>query len=261
MTGPKPPVTDDDRVDWSDFPARRAAIFEGAKNAFADSFPQSYGGVELSVHDLHYADPEHYTKKEAKDALLHNRFLHRRLRGTLRLRDEKTGELLDQRELTALKVPYLTDAGSFVHGGSEITTVSQARLMPGAYTRRKANAELETHFNSRRGTGGSFRVSMDPATGVFRLNAGQATIKLFPLLRDMGVPDGHLKKLWGDEVFKKNEAEYDSRALDKAHAKLVRRAEPGKSRPEKAAELRAALEATMLSRETLSRTLPNALKT
>lgn len=242
---------------WDDFDAKRKNIFDTVKSTMASQFPQTQGGVRLELHDLDYADPEHVTKAQEKQALMGNKFLHRRLRGTYKLFDDKTGELLDQREATVMHVPYLTDRGTFVNGGSEYTTSSQSRLMSGVYTRRKASGELESHFNSKRGTGHSFRLRLEPESGLMKMDIGQSSLRLYSLLHDLGTPDEELEKRWGKDLLAKNKAAYDARVFEKAYSRLVRRPDPTHTREQKAQAIREALSATKLDRSVLERTLPN----
>lgn len=243
--------------EWDDIPARRHSIYDSVLNSMASQFPQSYGGVRLEVEDLHYDGPESFTHAEQKKALLNNRYLHRKLKGKVRLVDEATGSPLDERPMTLMKVPVLTDRGTFIHNGSEYTTMAQARLLPGVFTRRKATGELESHFNIKRGTGNSFRVHLEPDTGLFKMNIGQASLRLYPLLHDLGIPDERLEASWGPELLAKNKAKYDARVFDKAYMRLVRRGDPNISREEKAKAILAAMSEAKVSRRVLERTLPN----
>lgn len=252
---PNPPGVD--LTDWDDFPKQRKEIFDSVKTSFEKKFPYSHGGVRWELHDVHYVDPEEYSLADQKKALMQDKFLHRRLRGTYKLFDEKTNEPLDERQATLLRVPYLTERGTFVHGGSDYAMIRQARLMPGIYTRRKASGEVETHFNSRRGTGPSFRVRLEPESGLFKLDIGQSSLRLYSLLKDIGVNDEELEKSWGPELLAANRQAYDKRVFEKAYQRLVRRPDPNATPADKIAAIRNALAATKLDRKVVQRTLPN----
>jgi len=245
--------------DWEDHPKLRENIFRGMKETVAKQFPQSYGNVRLELHDLDYDSQEPFTLEEQKDALMKGDHLHRKLRGTFRLFDEKTGDLLDEQHQTVMKVPYLTDRGTFIHGGSEYATVHQARLLPGAYTRRKESGELETHFNAKRGSGHSFRVRLEPETGLFKLDVGQASLRLHSLLKDIGVPDEELEQHWGPELLKVNQEGYDRRVFDKAYHRLVRKPDPNATHEQKQEAIRAALQDTRLHIGTVQKTMPDLI--
>lgn len=243
--------------DWDDVTTRRTSIFDSVLKSVGKQFPQSYGGVRLEVNDLHFDGPERFTLADQKRALLTNRYLHRKLKGMVRLVDEATGDPIEEKPMTLMKVPVLTDRGTFIHNGNEYTTMAQARLLSGVYTRRKATGELESHFNVQRGTGNSFRIHLEPDTGLFKMNIGQASLRLYPLLRDLGIPDEQLEKTWGSELLAKNRAKYDARVFDKAYARLVRRPDPNATREQKAAAILESLKASKLNRGVVQRTLPN----
>jgi DNA-directed RNA polymerase beta subunit len=246
-----------DLTEWNDYPKQRRQIFDAAQQALTKQFPVSFNGVRLELHDVAYADPEEYSLAEQKQALLQNKVLGRRLRGTYRLFDDKTNQLLDERPATLMKVPYLTERGSVLHNGTEYVVNHQARLRPGIYTRVKANGELESHVNTRRGTGTSMRVRLEPETGLFKLDIGQASLRLYSLLKDLGHSDEDLEQRWGPELLQANRDKYDARVFDKAYQRLVRRPNPVASREEKAQAIRDALEAAQVDREVVERTLPN----
>jgi len=195
--------------DPADFKKRRVEIFETAKNSFARKFPMSYGGFRLEVGDLRFEDPEHYSLKKQKEALLKNKYLSRRLRGTLNLFDEKDNKLLESKELTLMRVPYLTDRGTTIHNGNEYVTLTQARLLPGIYTRRRETGEIESHFNARRGTGNAYRIRLEPESQLYKMDIGQASLRLYSLLHDIGVTDDQLKRSWGSDILAANKAGYD----------------------------------------------------
>jgi DNA-directed RNA polymerase beta subunit len=183
--------------------------------------------------------------------------LHRKIRGTVRLFDTNTGQKIDENDMTLMKVPFLTERGTFVHNGSEYTTMNQARLLHGVYVRRKATGELEGHFNVKRGTGNSFRIHLEPESGLFKMEIGQASLRLYSLLHDLGIPDEKLEATWGPDLLKQNRDKYDARVFDKAYARLVKRPDPKATREDKAKAIQAALGSSMLSRHVLERTLPN----
>ncbi len=245
--------------DFDDFPAARKAIFDGVHGAFKKVFPQSYGGVRMELHDLGYEDPEEFSIADQKKALLTDKFLSRRLRGTLHLYDDTTNELLDKKPMTLAQVPWLTDRGTFIHGGNEYTSMMQSRLQPGAYTRRQSNGGLETQFNVRSGTGTAFRVSMEPETSQYKLRVQQANLHLYSLLHDIGIPDSHLEKSWGPEVLKSNQKKYDARVFEKAYARFVppREQKPDAEKADKVKQLVTAIESAKVHAGVLKRTLPN----
>jgi len=243
--------------DPTDFDEFREDIMEGTKQEFSKIFPQSYGGVRLEVENVRVEGPERFTIKEQKEALLNNRILSKKLRGTLKLIDEESGKVLDEKDMSLLKIPYMTNRGTFIHNGSEYTTLAQPRLMAGTYVRRKANNELEAHVNAQRGSGSSFRIMMDPATAAFKMQIGGSSIKLYPLLKAIGVTDEELKERWGEDILENNRTKDDPRIIHNAYKGLVRKPDNSLPIEDKIKAIKEALDETKVSKTVLKRNLPN----
>ena len=244
---------------FSDHAAWRSKIFGDVKSAVETSFPKTYGNIRLEVSDLDYQDPETYSLEDQKNALLNDKYLTRRLRGKLRLFDNTTDELLDEKEHTIMRVPYLTERGTFIHNGSEYVSLRQNRLRPGVYTRRKANGDLEAQFNIRRGTGpGGFRVRFEPQTGLYKMDIGQSSLRLYSLLHDLGMDDERIKEAWGEDIWKINKDGYDPRVFEKAYSRLAGfKAQEGISREEKTSQIIDILNSGRMDKEIVRKTLPN----
>jgi hypothetical protein len=264
----KIPVIEDDvpegveLYDHQDFGKRREYIFSNALDGLKESFPQSYGGVRLELADVDYVDPDGFSLKQQRDALLQDKFLSRRIRGKVKLFDDTNDTLLDEQDLTLMRVPYLTDRGTFIHGGNEYTSITQARLTPGSYSRRQRNGELETQFNIRPGTGSAFRVALEPETSQYRLRVQQANLHLYSLLKDLGVSDDELVTTWGPEILDRNRKKYDARVFEKAFQRLVpawqkRRLGDSLSQQQKAKAIRDALDGSLIDERVARTNLPN----
>jgi hypothetical protein len=243
--------------DFDDYGALRNSVFETAKNSFASKFPHEYGKYRMEVEDLDYMEKDDYDLAHQKQALMTNQFLAKRLRGTLKLYDKESGKLLDSQKKVLMRVPYITDRGTTIHNGNEYVTLNQARLSSGIYTRKKSTGEIEAQVNAKRGTGKSYKVRLEPESSLYKLDIDQASLRLYSLLRDIGVSDDEMEKRWGPEVLQRNAAKYDPRTLDKAYKKLVRRPSPDASREDKVAAIKEALGMTVVSRGVVQRTLPN----
>lgn len=111
---------------------------------------------------------------------------------------------------------------NYIANGVLVSNCNQMRLRPGVYTRRKENGELEAHFNLLPGSGRSFRLHMEPQTGIFKMQIGQSHIPLYPILRAQGVTDKQLEKSWGVDLLNANRAKVDQQAMQKAYQRLVR---------------------------------------
>lgn len=247
--------------DFDDHKGLRENVFAAAQDGFAKKFPQEYGKFRLEVDNLHYAEKDDFDLATQKKALMTNQFLAKRLRGTLRLYDRETGDLVDEQEKTLMRVPYVTDRGTTIHNGNEYVTLNQARLSSGIYTRRKESGEVEAQINAKRGTGKAYRIRLEPESSLYKMDLDQSSLRLYSLLHDLGVSDEELELRWGSEVLEANRKKYDPRVLDKAYSKLVRNGDPGAGREDKIKAIREALTQTRVSRKSVERTLPNLFNT
>jgi DNA-directed RNA polymerase beta subunit len=162
--------------------------------------------------------------------------------------------VVDRRDVTVARVPHLTPRGTFVLNGVDYTLSNQMRLLPGVFTRRKESGELESHVNVMPGKGVSHRLNLDPETGVFRIELGQARMPLLPLLRTLGAADADLRTAWGDDIYSANLRHDDASVNEKLFRRLVR-LKPGEAVPDRRARLRAEFEAMGLDPEVTARTL------
>jgi len=206
-----------------DTDSQRDAIFDYARKGV-----QEYAGAENATHRIEFADVDYDegwtppTLAQEKEALLKRKSLHRTLRGTVRLINKNTGEVIEEQRMPVAHVPYLNQRGTFIREGVSWQPRNQLRLRPGIYTRKKKNGEVETHVNVQPGTGRGFRVVMDPTKGVFTLDVGQSTTRLYPAMKAMGVTDDQMKQAWGEDLYNANyRAESGKDGVD--IAKLVRK--------------------------------------
>jgi DNA-directed RNA polymerase beta subunit len=237
-----------------DAPATRTAIMDNMLEAVKNRFPIEDDNYRLELSDVKYEGPQSYTLSQQKQALLSNRRLGCSIAGTWRLIDKATGNVLDERRDGVMRVPYYTDRGTIINNGNEYTVISQARLSPGVYTRRKQNGELESQFNVANGKG--FRIGLDKSTGVMNMSIGQGHVPLYPVLKAIGVTDDDMKKAWGAEITAINMGKYDARAIEKVYDRLAgRAANPSATQGEKVEFIKKALEESGLDPDVVVRTL------
>jgi DNA-directed RNA polymerase beta subunit len=175
--GFKEPALPEGMRAFDDTEKARRAIYDGVVEELQKKFPLSDGLHRLELAKLRYSGPQTFTQEAQKKAIMSNRNLNTPLTGTWRLVDEETGKVLDEREDVVMHVPYYTNRGTVINKGNEYSIVNQARLKPGVYTRTKQSGEHEAHFNVKPGSGRTFRMWMEPATGIFRVNVGQAAVE------------------------------------------------------------------------------------
>lgn len=195
----------------------RKMIYANTLQAFQSLPAAANSRYNLSLRDVGYDGKEEFSLAEQKKAILSRGTLGRKVHGTWVLSDVEGNEIA-QKPTTLGRVPYLTGRGTFIYNGTEYTINNQMRLRPGVYTRTKENSEVESHVNVSKGMG--HKISLDPGTGVFRVEIGQAKIPLTPLLQAMGVSDAQLKDAWGSELAATNIQKKDVKAIDKLYAKL-----------------------------------------
>ena len=177
--------------------------------------------VHLEVLNPHYKGTYEPRVRDAKKAVLEGGTLQRRLYGTVRLTDTQTGQLLDEQETVLAHIPHMNQRGLFVRNGTEWLGRGQQRLRSGIYGRKASDGSTQVQVNARRGRG--FLLALEPESGLFKINVGQSTTRLYPVLRALGVSDDALKAKWGDELFKKNwrgVSGNDQKDLTKLVAKL-----------------------------------------
>ncbi len=134
-----------------------------------------------------------------KNAKFRGRTWSQPIYGDFVLRDKVSGDVVAKAsKVPVANLPHITRRYSYIVDGSEYQADSQWRLMSGAYSRVKANGELETQFNLSKGRG--FRVQFDPEKKDVTLQYGAAFIPAYPVLHALGVSDDELKKSWGPEL-------------------------------------------------------------
>ena len=200
-----PPPVSFSRFD--DIPGQRKLIYGKAQSAIGQMKPLSNANYRLEVADVGYEeedddfDPQ---PDDEKQFIMRRGSLHRPLKGTIKLVNTLDDSVVDEKRATIANIPHLNSRGLFIRKGVVWGMRNQLRLRPGVYSRRKANGQLESHFNVKPGTGRGFRLMLDPESGGFKMQIGQSTTKLYPLLRSLGVPDDQIKEAWGEELYNKN---------------------------------------------------------
>jgi DNA-directed RNA polymerase beta subunit len=221
-TSPASYVTAPRMRDFGDAIATRNLIYEKVLNEARNLQPLEDDRHSLSLTNVDWADPERFTRKQRKAAILAGQTLARRMRGEWVLRDKATGQPIESRKQIIGAVPYMSSMGTFLHNGNEYTINNQQRLRPGVFARIKDNGEVESHFNIMPGKGVSHRYFLDPAKGVFKLKIAQAEMPLMPLIKALGATDAELREAWGSDLVTANYGKDDgSTTLNKIAAKLL----------------------------------------
>ncbi len=242
--------------EFDDAKATRKNIYDNVLSAVQKRFPVEDDNYRLELLDARYDGPQDFSLKQQKNALLRNRNLRTNLVGTWRLTDKRTGKVLDERQDSVMQVPYWTDRGTIINNGSEYTVISQSRLRPGVYARRKSNGEYETQFNIKPGTGRSFRFGINPETGVMTLQSGQGQVPLYQVLKGLGADDKDIIRFWGADVAKANAEKRDSQLWNKLYSRMAGyKANPSATEEEKQQFIRDAISKYEVDPEVVERTM------
>lgn len=193
-----------------------------------DAFNKSLNKIEspdykLKVSDIKLQELEKpITIKEQKDVILERRDLTIPVKATFQLIDKKTGNVVEEKKTTVAHLPYITERNTVILNGSEYITTHQQRLKPGVYTRIKESGEAEAHVNVMPGTGVGGKIIFYPDKALFVYSVGTTQIKLYGLLKDLGISDDQMIKAWGPEIFARNKMAHEGNELEKFYGKIFK---------------------------------------
>lgn len=160
------------------------------------------------------------------------------VRARMELVDLATGAVVDSAKIKLLDLPRLTNRSTYIVSGTEYQFPMQKRLKPGAYVRSDQSGTLQTQFNLRKGR--NFKLGIHPEKGHFQVQCESTTnLKLYPLLRALGVSDAEMSRAWGREAFVANRVE-DPAAATKDLRRTYELLSYGKPAPDNYDELVAA---------------------
>lgn len=216
---------EEDFREFGDVDKTRQNIYNRVLQAAQSIEPVSNQRHTLRLSNVDYQDPDIFSKKDQKLAILSGVSQGRRVKGTWELVDNETGDVLDTKNSVLMTVPHLTQRGTFINKGTEYTLKNQQRLLPGVYTRVRDNGEIESHANIMPGKGVSHRYFLDPEKGVFKLRVGQGTVGLMPLLKAMGVDSKTIQEAWGKDLYASNFNADDAAEFTKLKSKFLSKKE------------------------------------
>lgn len=241
--------------EFGDAKLTRQFLYDDTLKAAQNIQPLSDDKYTLQLSDVDWMDPDRFSRKQRKEAILKGETLARRMKGTWNLIDNITGQPIERRQQVIARIPYLSSMGTFVHRGSEYTVNHQQRLKPGVFARVMDNGQIESHFNVPPGKGVSHRYFIDPAKGVFKMRLHQAEMPLMPLLQALGATDQEVRSAWGNDLFATNYAHNDAGVVKKLAQRLLRRDEQDGDEGTTRQRLVAAFNRMELDPEVTSRTL------
>lgn len=203
--------------------SKQEDIREKAVDEIKRSFPMEGKKYTLDVSNV-TVTPKDYGSEDYKKARLSARSLAEPINGTLTLRDNSTGKVVQTvSKFPLMRLPHITAHHTFLVDGNTYALANQIRMRPGVYARKKRNQELEAQFNLGKGRG--FRLSMDPKKGEFNMEYGTSKVPLYPILNRMGVSDSIIAEKWNPKLMEQNRNAYGAKAdkyVGKLYEKLVR---------------------------------------
>lgn len=187
-----------------DTEAQVANMRDAVTRSIRAAFPVEGTHRTIELTDVWVADEKDPNDFGAqKSAKLRGRSYATPVYAALRLVDNTSRKVLDSMERVKLaELPVMTPRNSFIVKGNEYQVTNQLRLRPGVYTRFGADDQLHSQVNLAKGR--NFKVLLDREEGVFQINIGTSNVKLYPVLRDLGVSDGELSDAWGPDILRIN---------------------------------------------------------
>lgn len=199
----------------------RKMLFDTA----VDSFHKKLNSIEttdykLQAHSLKIDDHK-FTTSDKKKAVLEKKDLTVPLKGTIDLIHKASGKVVESKSTTIAHIPYVTNHNTVIYNGSEYESVNQQRLLPGIYSRIRQDGIPEAHINPEARTGQSARILFLPDKQMFILMVKNSQVKLYGLLKDLGVADSAIKDAWGEKIYNANRLMYTGDEVDKLYAMLI----------------------------------------
>lgn len=175
----------------------------------ASNFPYKGAARSLELVDIRADDKLAIDDiKSQTDAKVRERTWGVPIVGNMRLRDNKTGKVIDEQKVTLARIPKLTSRYSYIVDGNEYQVDNLFRLKSGIYARVQDNGDLESEFNlAKSPTGRGFSIKLDRKKKAFTVKMDGSHIPLYPIMKAMGVSDDDIEKSWGKELFNINKTD------------------------------------------------------
>ena len=199
----------------------RHMLFDTAVKAF----DKKLGTIEtqdfkLQARDLKM-DLAKITVSDKKKAVLEKKDLSVPLKGTIDLIHKASGKVVESKHTTIAHIPYVTNHNTVIYNGSEYESVNQQRLLPGVYSRIRQDGIPEAHINPEARTGQSGRILFLPDKQLFILMVKNSQVRLYGILKDLGIQDSVIKAAWGEKIYNANRNMYTGDEIDKLYGMLI----------------------------------------
>jgi DNA-directed RNA polymerase beta subunit len=201
--------------------ALRTMMFDIATDLFAKKINTiETTDYQLHAKDLKIAEPKMTTSAQKK-AVLEKKDFTVPLKGTVELIHKPSGKVVESKNTTIAQIPYVTNHNTVIYNGSEYEAINQQRLLPGIYSRMRQDGIAEAHINPAPRTGQAGRILFLPEKQLFVLMIRNSQVKLYGLLRDMGITDKELNAAWGEKILNANKVFYKGDEIDKLYSILI----------------------------------------
>ncbi len=178
-------------------------------DALKDNFPIEGRKNKLVLHDIHIDDSsaDHADIRSQEAAKMNGRTWGANVHADVSLVDKVTGQELDRTKIKLMTLPKPTQRYSYIVDGNEWQVDNLWRLRSGVYAHIKQNGKMEAEFNLKTPLARQPRIYIpfDPEKKNFKLEYGDSSFSLYPVLKTLGVDDADMKKTWGDAIYKANE--------------------------------------------------------
>lgn len=199
----------------------RKTLFTTAAESFEKKLNTiEVGDFKLKATNLKIETPK-FSTTDKKKAILEKKDLVVPLKGTIDLINKTTGKVVDSKTTTIAHIPYLTNHNTVIYNGSEYENVNQQRLLPGIYSRIRQDGIAESHINPEARTGKSARILFLPEKQLFILMVKNSQVRLYGILRDLGISDSLMKNAWGEKIYLANKQMYSGDEVDKLYSLFV----------------------------------------
>lgn len=199
----------------------RKTLFDTA----VDSFHKKLNSIETADFKLQARnlkiDDHKISISDKKKAVLEKKDLTVALKGTIDLVHKASGKVVESKSTTIAHIPYVTNHNTVIYNGSEYESVNQQRLLPGIYSRIRQDGIPESHINPEARTGQSARILFLPDKQLFILMVKNSQVKLYGVLKDLGVSDNTIKDAWGEKIYNANRMLYTGDEIEKLYALFV----------------------------------------
>lgn len=177
----------------------RDAILSGVKQVLETESK----GRKLEVIDISIPQPRNPGDlQRIKAARVNQGSYADKIFADIKIFDKKTGRELKSGRVHVADIPIKTPFNTFLIDGAHYQNTNQAQLKGTAYTREKANGEVESEFRLERGW--SFKNRLNPETEKFTININSSSYPLGPILKALDTPEEKMIKTWGPQIFKQN---------------------------------------------------------